>query len=180
MSDKPSNGLDTSVYVTVDSSESDMTAGLGVDFEDESSESSRHRGTDLEMDADVVRSDGIDIDPEIQAEIDECIAYADSLRDRGIDARVLVKAIDREDIETSMRGPVEGAIEVVYETLGDLVQRFHDHTEEILVRRVQVIESVQRDQGHRIVATGQQSADMSERIRELKRDNCNNRQFSEL
>ncbi|GJR39751.1 hypothetical protein Tco_1215435 [Tanacetum coccineum] len=29
-----------------------------------------------------------DIDPEIQAEIDECIAYADALRDRGIDARV--------------------------------------------------------------------------------------------
>ncbi|GJZ25462.1 hypothetical protein Tco_0569715, partial [Tanacetum coccineum] len=40
-------------------------AGLGVKFEDESFESSRHRGTDLEMDVDVVRSDGIDIDPEI-------------------------------------------------------------------------------------------------------------------
>ncbi|GKD96275.1 putative reverse transcriptase domain-containing protein, partial [Tanacetum coccineum] len=74
-------------------------AGLGVDFEDESSESSRHRGIDLEMDANVVRSDGIDIDPEIQAEIDECITYADALRDRGIDARVVVEAIDREDIE---------------------------------------------------------------------------------
>ncbi|GJX27267.1 hypothetical protein Tco_0233563 [Tanacetum coccineum] len=44
-------------------------AGLGVDFEDESSESYRHRGTDLEMDVDVVRSDRIDTDPEIQAEI---------------------------------------------------------------------------------------------------------------
>ncbi|GJU65576.1 hypothetical protein Tco_1247411 [Tanacetum coccineum] len=134
-------------------------AGLGVDFEDESSESSRYRGTDLEMDVDVVRSDGIDIDPEIQAEIDECIAYADALRDRGIDARVVVEAIDREEIETGMRGPVEvrvdrvthpvvaddipepaqeGAVEVTYETLGDLVQRFHDHTEEILVCRVQL------------------------------------------
>ncbi|GKG55632.1 hypothetical protein Tco_0574526, partial [Tanacetum coccineum] len=38
-------------------------AGLGVNFEDESSESSRHRGTNLEMDVEVVRSDGIDIDP---------------------------------------------------------------------------------------------------------------------
>ncbi|GJX27268.1 putative reverse transcriptase domain-containing protein [Tanacetum coccineum] len=65
----------------------------------------------------------------------------------------------------------EGAVEVTYETLGDLVQRFHDHTEEIPVHRVQVIESVQRDQGHRIVATGQQSADMLERIREMERDN---------
>ncbi|GKE68769.1 hypothetical protein Tco_1526841, partial [Tanacetum coccineum] len=33
----------------------------------------------------------------------------------------------------------EGAVEVTYETLGDLVQRFHDHTEEILVHRVQAI-----------------------------------------
>ncbi|GJU08595.1 hypothetical protein Tco_1125025 [Tanacetum coccineum] len=34
-----------------------------------------------------------DIDPEIQAEIDECIAYANALRDRGIDAKVVVEAI---------------------------------------------------------------------------------------
>ncbi|GJY06636.1 hypothetical protein Tco_0373690 [Tanacetum coccineum] len=59
------------------------------------------------MDVDVVRSDGIYIDLEIQAEIDECIAYADALRDRGIDARVVVKAIDREEIKTGVTGPVE-------------------------------------------------------------------------
>ncbi|GJU98920.1 putative reverse transcriptase domain-containing protein [Tanacetum coccineum] len=74
--------------------------GLGVNFVDESFEPSRFRGTDLEMDVDVVRSDGIDIDPKIQAEIGECFAYADALRDRGIDARVVVEAIDREEIET--------------------------------------------------------------------------------
>ncbi|GKB28373.1 hypothetical protein Tco_0867774, partial [Tanacetum coccineum] len=82
-------------------------AGLGVNFEDESFKLSRCRGTYLEMDVDVMRSDGIDIDPEIQAEIDECIAYTDSLKDRGIDARVVVEAIDREEIETGIRGPVE-------------------------------------------------------------------------
>ncbi|GJW86491.1 hypothetical protein Tco_0161831 [Tanacetum coccineum] len=124
--------------------------------------------------------------------IDECNAYKDALRDRGIDARVVVEAINREEIETGMRGLVEvrvdrvthpvvaddipepaqeGAVEVTYETLGDVVQRFHVHTEEILVHRVQVLESVQRDQGHRIVAIGQQSADMLERIGELERDN---------
>ncbi|GJU76938.1 hypothetical protein Tco_1274008 [Tanacetum coccineum] len=166
--------------------------GLGVDFVDESSEPSRFRQTDLEMDVDVVRSNGIDIDPEIQAEIDECFAYADALRDRGIDARVVVEAIDQEEIETGMRGTVEvrvdrvthpvvandiyepaqeGVVEVTYETLGDLVKRFHYHTKEILVRRVQVIERDQRNQGHRIVATGQQSDDMLERIKELERDN---------
>ncbi|GKD83246.1 putative reverse transcriptase domain-containing protein, partial [Tanacetum coccineum] len=98
-------------------------AGLGVDFEDESSEPSRSRGTDLEMDVDVERSDGIEINPEVQAEIDECIAYADALSDRGIDARVPVQ---------------EGAVEVTYKTLGYLVKRFHDHTEEIPVHRVQL------------------------------------------
>ncbi|GKD53904.1 hypothetical protein Tco_1287291 [Tanacetum coccineum] len=132
-------------------------AGLGVNVEDEGSEPSMYRWTDLEMDGDVVRSDGIDINPEIQAEIDECIAYVDALKDRGIDARVLVEAVDREEIETGVRDPVEvrvdrvthpvitddthepaqeRAVEVTYETLGDLIQRFHDHTEEILVHRV--------------------------------------------
>ncbi|GKB60466.1 hypothetical protein Tco_0916652 [Tanacetum coccineum] len=104
-----------------------------------------------------------DIDPEIQAKIDECIAYADALIDRGIDARVVVEAIDRDEIETSVRGPIEvrvervthpvmledipepaqeGAIEATYETLGDLVQMFHDHTQAILVYRIQAIEGV--------------------------------------
>nr|GEU92732.1 hypothetical protein [Tanacetum cinerariifolium] len=62
---------------------------------------------------------------------------------------ILFPIIDREEIETGMRGPVEvrvdrvthpvvaddipelaqeGAVEVMYETLGDLIQRFHDHT----------------------------------------------------
>ncbi|GKB48932.1 hypothetical protein Tco_0899685 [Tanacetum coccineum] len=176
-------------------------AGLGVDFKDESYESSRHRGTNLEMDVDVLRSDGVDIEPEIQAEFDKCIAYADAIKDRGINARVVVEAIDQEEIKTSMRSPFEvrvdratypvvaedipklaqeGAVEVTYKKLGDLVKRFHDHTEEILVHRVQVIESVQRDQGHRIVATGQQSADMSERIKELERDNMRLRDMMDV
>ncbi|GJR53265.1 hypothetical protein Tco_1403786 [Tanacetum coccineum] len=140
-------------------------AGLGVGVEDESSEPSRFRGIDLE---------------------------ADALRATGIDARVLVEAVDQEEVEASARGPVEvridrvthpvitddisepaqeEVVEVTYETLGDLVQRFHDHTEEIPVHRVQAIECVQRDQGYKIVATGQQSADMLERIKELERDN---------
>ncbi|GJX45637.1 hypothetical protein Tco_0262313, partial [Tanacetum coccineum] len=60
-----------------------------------------------------------DIDPEIQAEIDECIAYADALRDRGIDARV-THPVMPEDIPEPAQ---EGAVETTYETLGDLVQR---------------------------------------------------------
>ncbi|GKC89509.1 hypothetical protein Tco_1150158 [Tanacetum coccineum] len=165
---------------------------FGVDVEDESSEPSRSRGANLEMDVDVVRSDEIKIDPEIQAEIDECFAYADALRDRGIDARVIVEAVDREESKTGARGPVEvrvervthlvmpedtpepaqeGAVEVTYETLGDLVQRFHDHTEAIPVHRIQVIEGVQREQGHRIVGVKSAVTALIERVVELERDN---------
>ncbi|GKA46071.1 hypothetical protein Tco_0738867 [Tanacetum coccineum] len=122
----------------------------------EGSESSRYMGTELVMIDDVLRCDGIDIDPENQQRLDECNLTAEALRDKG-----LMLEFHQE----------ERAVEVTYETLGDLVQRFHDHTEEILVHRVQAIESVKKDQGHRIVATGQQSADMLERIRDLERDN---------
>ncbi|GJU48279.1 hypothetical protein Tco_1217834 [Tanacetum coccineum] len=110
-----------------------------------------------------------DIDPEIQAEIDECIAYADALRDRGIDARVVVEAVDRDETKTGVRGPVEvrvervthpampedipepaqeGAVEATYETLGDL-----------------------REQGHRIVGVESAVIALTERIAELERDN---------
>ncbi|GKC46741.1 hypothetical protein Tco_1064463 [Tanacetum coccineum] len=41
-----------------------------------------------------------DIDSKIQVEIDECIAYADALRDRRIDARFVVEVADRDEIET--------------------------------------------------------------------------------
>nr|GEV55300.1 retrotransposon protein, putative, Ty3-gypsy subclass [Tanacetum cinerariifolium] len=87
--------------------------------------------------------------------------------------------MDVDVVETGVRGPIkvmvdrvthpvtandipepaqeEEAIKVTYEIVGDLVQRFHDHTVKIRVHRVQAIKGIQRDQGHRIVATGQQS-----------------------
>ncbi|GJX42676.1 hypothetical protein Tco_0257666 [Tanacetum coccineum] len=77
----------------------------------------------------------------IQEEINECIAYADALRDRGIDARVVVEAVDRDEIETGMRGPVEA------------------------------IEGVQREHGHRIVGVESAVTNLTERVAELERDN---------
>ncbi|GJW26606.1 reverse transcriptase domain-containing protein [Tanacetum coccineum] len=129
---------------------------------------------------------------DVEAEIDECIAYADALRDRGIDARVLVEVVDQVESETGARGPVEvrvervthpvmpddihepaheGAVEVTYKTLRDLVQRFHDHTEAIPVHRIQVIEGVQREHGHMIVGVESAVTALTERITELERDN---------
>ncbi|GJV80885.1 hypothetical protein Tco_1516755 [Tanacetum coccineum] len=128
---------------------------------------------------------------DVEAEIDECFAYADALRDMGINARVVVEAIDREESEMGERGPIkvrvervthpampedipepaqEGAIKVTYETLGDLVQRFHDHTQAIPVHRIQAIEGVQREQGHRIVGVESAVTALTERVAELERD----------
>ncbi|GJW24562.1 hypothetical protein Tco_0038373 [Tanacetum coccineum] len=147
--------------------------GLGVDVEDESSGKSRSRGIDIEVDDDVERSDGMDIDP-VEAVIEA------------------FEADDRDETETSVRGPVEvrvervthpamledipkpaqeGAVEATYETLGDLVQRFHDHTQAISVHRIQTIEGVQREQGHRMVGVESAVIALTERIAELERDN---------
>ncbi|GJX10754.1 hypothetical protein Tco_0200613 [Tanacetum coccineum] len=115
-----------------------------TDLEDcmgESSESFVPRGTSLRDEVVVRGSDEPysepDIDLEIQAMINECIAYADAFRAEGIDARVMVETATREEVEASARGMVEvrvdrvthpivldddpaqeeGAIEVAHETL---------------------------------------------------------------
>ncbi|GKC70629.1 hypothetical protein Tco_1116512 [Tanacetum coccineum] len=89
--------------------------GLGVDFEDESSDLSRSRGADLEM----------DVDGPVEVRVE----------------RVTHPVMPEETPEPAQ----EGAVEVTYETLGDLVQRFHDHTESIPVHRIQFIEGAQRE-----------------------------------
>ncbi|GKF19768.1 hypothetical protein Tco_0068406, partial [Tanacetum coccineum] len=97
-----------------------------------------------------------------------------------------------DDVETGTRDPIvvsddgdtppvvpevtpepaqEGAAGSTYETLEDLVQRFHDHTEAIPVHRIQVIEGVQREQGHRIIGVESAVTALIERIAELERDN---------
>nr|GEV09372.1 hypothetical protein [Tanacetum cinerariifolium] len=135
------------------------------------------------------RSRSPDASVPLSLPIPRALSYAH----RGIYARVVVKAVDRDKVKTRTRGLVEirvdrvthpvtaddipelaqeeGAVEVTYETLGDLVQRFHDHTIEIPVHRVQANKGIQRDQGHRIMETRQQITDMLERIRKLVRDN---------
>ncbi|GKC13179.1 hypothetical protein Tco_1009961, partial [Tanacetum coccineum] len=101
-----------------------------------------------------------DIDPEIQAEIDECFAYVDALKDRGI-----VEAVDQVESETGARGPIEvrvervmhlvmpddilepaqeGAVEVTYETLGDLVQRIVG-VESTVTALTEMIAKLERD-----------------------------------
>nr|GFC80132.1 hypothetical protein [Tanacetum cinerariifolium] len=73
-----------------------------------------------------------------------------------------------EDIPEPTR---EGAAEGTYETLGDLVQRFHDHTQAIPVHRTQTTEGIQREQGRRIVGVESAVTVLTERVAELERDN---------
>ncbi|GJV45319.1 retrovirus-related pol polyprotein from transposon TNT 1-94 [Tanacetum coccineum] len=106
------------------------------------------------------------------ADIDADTAVAEAATAREADARVGVDTrIDREDeveeeAEFSHRGTVEIGVDKIVEPV-----ELHDHLEEIPVRRIRVIEGVQRDQGHRMLATSQQSVVMSDRIDVLKRDN---------
>nr|GFC71923.1 hypothetical protein [Tanacetum cinerariifolium] len=65
----------------------------------------------------------------------------------------------------------EGVAEVTYETLGDLVKRFHDHTQAIPVHRIQTTEGIQREQGRRIVGVESAVNALTKRVAELERDN---------
>nr|GEU90959.1 copia protein [Tanacetum cinerariifolium] len=65
----------------------------------------------------------------------------------------------------------EGAVEDTYETLGDLVQRFHDHTHAIPVHRIHVIKGIQRKQRNRIVGVESAVTALTERVAEMERDN---------
>nr|GEW31961.1 hypothetical protein [Tanacetum cinerariifolium] len=79
-----------------------------------------------------------------------------------------VERVTPKDIPESAQ---EGAAEVTYETLGDLVQRFHDHTHDIPVHRIQTVEGVQREQEHRIVGVESAVTALIESVAELERDN---------
>ncbi|GJV08022.1 hypothetical protein Tco_1345678 [Tanacetum coccineum] len=119
--------------------EARLRVDVGILLTKLDSTKSSHGSTTFDQHTKVYRStlipNRLDIDPEIQAEIDKYVSYADALRARGIDARVVVEAV----VERRLRP--EGAVEVTYEALGDLVQRFHDHTVAILVHHVQAIEN---------------------------------------
>ncbi|GJY24818.1 hypothetical protein Tco_0398476, partial [Tanacetum coccineum] len=104
-----------------------------------------------------------DTDPEIQAEIDECFAYADALRDRGIDARVVVEAVDQDETKTGVRGPVEVRVKRITHSV--MPEDIPEPTQE---GAVEAIEGVQRKQGHRIVRVESAVIALTKRIAELE------------
>ncbi|GJZ43716.1 putative reverse transcriptase domain-containing protein [Tanacetum coccineum] len=131
---------------------SDSVTNLEVSLA-ESSEPSRFRGIDLKMDVDVERSDEPHLEhviDPIETVIEACFDFVDIIRGSGIDVRVEAVTVARDEVETSARGTVV------------------------------VIESIQRDRGHRIVASSQQSTVMSERISELEQDNTRLRDMMDV
>ncbi|GKC24606.1 hypothetical protein Tco_1026756 [Tanacetum coccineum] len=109
------------------------------DCSNESSESSVLRETSLRDDVDVEGSDEPYSGPDIDLEEVETSARGTV---KVSDDRVTHLVVSDDIPEPAQE---EGVVEVTYEMLGDLVQRFHDHTMEIPVHRVKVIESIQRD-----------------------------------
>ncbi|GJT33735.1 hypothetical protein Tco_0924154 [Tanacetum coccineum] len=94
-----------------------------------------------------------------------------------VDTRLDREDEDDEEAESSHREDfpdlvsADASREVMQIGLDVVMQELYDHMVDIPVRRIMVIESVQRDQGHRMMATSQQSAAMSERIGTLERGN---------
>ncbi|GKE78015.1 hypothetical protein Tco_1544135 [Tanacetum coccineum] len=96
------------------------------------------------------------VDSDIQADIDACIAFADDLRARGMDVRVVVETAAEEEVESSMRGTVEVEVDPRVE----------------LVIDDDVRESVREDVPDHVMSDGAvESATISERIGTLERDN---------
>ncbi|GKB60324.1 hypothetical protein Tco_0916510 [Tanacetum coccineum] len=103
----------------------------------------------------------VEVDPRETSLRDDVI----SLR-IGIDARVVVEAVDQEESETP-EGTVR--LRMSHWEIGGLED--HDHTEAIPVHRIQTIEGVQREQGHRMVGVELAVIALTKRIDELERDN---------
>nr|GEW11441.1 hypothetical protein [Tanacetum cinerariifolium] len=112
--------------------------------------------TDLIPSAKRVRDFGyladVEVDPKATSLRDDVIVRGSDephLEDRGTDARVVVEIVARDKVrvervthstmpeDTPEPAQEERAVECTYETLGSLVQRFHDHTVAIPVHRVQ-------------------------------------------
>nr|GEV89707.1 reverse transcriptase domain-containing protein [Tanacetum cinerariifolium] len=118
-----------------------------------------------------------DIDPNVQVDIDACISFADDITTRGTNVRVKDGTVTKEEAESSARGTIEIEVDRVTHLIvsDDIVV----HVREDFPQLVSVdgyLEVMQRgldvrDHGHRIVATSQQSAAMSERIGMLEPDN---------
>ncbi|GJT28848.1 hypothetical protein Tco_0909123 [Tanacetum coccineum] len=128
----------------------DYLADLEVDSR-ESSEPSKSRGTDVGVDDDIKRVDESHSEHEIdlvQATIKACFDFADIIKSKGINVRVVAETVARDEIRADMRDIVEGGDDrVTYPVVSEDVQ-----------------EVAPEERAVEVTA-------LTERIAELKRDN---------
>ncbi|GKF00410.1 hypothetical protein Tco_0023760 [Tanacetum coccineum] len=110
------------------------------------------------MGVEVVASDIREDEEEIEAE-----ASAGGTEDFEVDPRV--RPIIVEDVPKHVTA--DGAVEITYEPLGDLIRRFHDHAEEIPVGRIADIETAHRQLEVRQLIAGGERAGLTDRVRSL-------------
>nr|GEV48205.1 hypothetical protein [Tanacetum cinerariifolium] len=110
-----------------------------------------------------VRDSGYLVDVEVgpkETSLRDDVIVRDDLRDRGIDARVVVEAVDRDEIKTGVRGPVEVRVERIMHPA--MPEDIPEPTQE---------GAVEREQGHRIVGVELAVTALTRRVAELERDN---------
>ncbi|GJZ20486.1 hypothetical protein Tco_0557076 [Tanacetum coccineum] len=114
-----------------------------------------------------------DVDSDVQAYIDECIAYADAIRARGMDDRAMVKTTAIEEVDSNARGIIKVEVDprvrpvIDYNVCESVREDVPDHVTTDGV--VEVIKSEQRLQGHRIVGVDLEVTTMTERISAMGR-----------
>ncbi|GKA09544.1 putative reverse transcriptase domain-containing protein [Tanacetum coccineum] len=130
--------------------------GLGVDVEDSSEPYTQP-----------------DVDSNVQADIDECIAYADAIRARGIDDRDAIETAAAKEVESSVRGTIEVEVNLRVESVVDYDVResVREDVPDHVTTDGAVIESEQRLQGYRITGVDLEVTTRIERISVLERDN---------
>ncbi|GJS53363.1 hypothetical protein Tco_0626725 [Tanacetum coccineum] len=111
----------------------------------------------------------LEVDPREISLRDDAIVRVNALRDRGIDARVVVKAIDREEIKTGARGPVEVKLRGLPSRDARDIHPSMSHRSEEAVEVTQLRKF--KKQGHRMVGVESAVIALTERIAELERDN---------
>ncbi|GJU37537.1 hypothetical protein Tco_1185891 [Tanacetum coccineum] len=116
----------------------------------------------LDMGVKVMASDIREDEEEFDAEASE----ADT-REIAVDPLATGNISESTGGDVPDHGTSDEVVDITYEILGDLFQRFHDHAEEIPVHWIQVIESVQRFQGHGIARVDLGVTTMTERLSAL-------------
>ncbi|GKD89839.1 hypothetical protein Tco_1365346 [Tanacetum coccineum] len=106
---------------------------------------------------------------DFKADINTCIEFADDIAARGTDVRVEDGTAAEEEADSSMRGTTEIGVDRVTHPV--VTNDIDEPVRKDFPDLFSADGSLERDHGHRIVATSQQSTAMLERIGMLKRDN---------